>query len=210
VSTVIETDRSGEREAARRARPLPPGERRAALIDAVLPLIRQHGADVTTRQIADAAGVAEGTIFRAFPDKESLIRAALDAAFDPAPTVELLDAINRSDPLEGRVAAAVRILQARLASVNELMTALRLHRPPDDAAGRHERARTRTEMVHQALARVLEPDRTELRVPVAEAARVLRLLVFAGSHPLITDGQPLTTRQIVGVLLDGLRTRAPR
>ena len=54
---------------------------------------------------------------------------------------------------------------------------------------------------------MLEPDRDQLRVPAAEAARVLRLLVFAGSHPLITDGRPMTTRQVVTVLLDGVRNR---
>jgi AcrR family transcriptional regulator len=177
------------------------------LIAATLPLIRVHGVEVSTRQIAEAAGVAEGTIFRVFPDKDSLIDATLDTAFDPASTVELLDGINRSHSLDDRVIAAVRILQARLASVSELMMALRMHHPPDDVKGQHERARARTETVHKALVRVLEPDRSQLRVPVAEAAKVLRLLVFAGTHPVITDGKPLNTRQIVGVLLEGFRQR---
>jgi hypothetical protein len=33
---------------------------------------------------------------------------------------------------------------------------------------------------------------------------VLRLLVFSGTHPRITDGRPLAARDVVGVLLDGL------
>ena len=52
------------------------------IIDAVIPLILEHGVGITSRQIAEAAGVAEGTVFRAFGDKESLIAAAADAFFE--------------------------------------------------------------------------------------------------------------------------------
>ena len=41
------------------------------IVDAALPLLLEHGEMVTTRQIADAAGIAEGTIFRAFADKDA-------------------------------------------------------------------------------------------------------------------------------------------
>ena len=66
-----------------RAPRLSPDERRAALVDATVPLLLEHGRAVTTRQIAEAAGIAEGTIFRVFATKEELVDAALDAAFDP-------------------------------------------------------------------------------------------------------------------------------
>ena len=76
-----------------------------------------------------------------------------------------------------------------------------------DANGLREKARARTDMLHKALTRVLEPDRDALRVSPGEAAKILRLMVFAGSHPVITDGRPLTTKQLVAVLLDGVRER---
>ena len=59
-----------------RAPRLTPDERRGALIEATIPLLLQHGASVSTRQIAEAAGVAEGTIFRVFDSKEDLVHAA--------------------------------------------------------------------------------------------------------------------------------------
>src|SRR3954454_10741580 len=88
---------------SRRAAALPPEERRAAIVAAALPLLAAHGTAVTTREIAEAAGIAEGTIFRVFADKEALIRAAIEKAFDPAPLVAALEAIDRALPLDGRL-----------------------------------------------------------------------------------------------------------
>ena len=67
-----------------RAAALPPEERRAALVETTLHLLIEHGPSVTTRQIAEAAGIAEGTIFRAFPDKEHLIEAVVERVLEPS------------------------------------------------------------------------------------------------------------------------------
>ena len=85
----------------RRVAPLAPDDRRAALIDATLPLLCEHGMAVSTRQIADAAGVAEGTIFRAFPDKTSLIVATVLRGTDPAGGVAAIRAIDPAADLRG-------------------------------------------------------------------------------------------------------------
>ena len=191
--------------ASRRARPLPPDARRAALIAATLPLIRERGIDVSTRQIAQAAGVAEGTIFRVFPDKDSLVRTAIDAAFDPAPVVAALERIDRSLALEERLIEIVRIVQAWLGTVIDLMMALRGRWPPGNKPPR--RGPRPSTVISDAIARLIAPDRAELRVAPAEAARLLHLLLFSGSHPGITSGNPLTPKEIVEVILDGVRVR---
>ena len=62
-----------------------PDDRREALVDATIPLLHEHGRTVTTKQIADAAGVAEGTIFRVFDSKDDLVTAAVEKALDMEP-----------------------------------------------------------------------------------------------------------------------------
>src|SRR6476469_9307170 len=85
---------------AGRAAPMQRDDRRAAIVAATLPLLREHGQAVTTRQIAEASGIGEGTIFRVFTDKAELVDACLAAAFDQTDTVAQLAAIDRSQPLE--------------------------------------------------------------------------------------------------------------
>jgi AcrR family transcriptional regulator len=179
-----------------------PEARRAAILAATVPLVRRHGAEVTTRQIAEAAGVAEGTIFRVFPDKESLVQAAVAEAFDPEASLRELAAIDRGLPLRPRLTAAVAVVQRRLSEVFGLLDALGWTGPPDRA--RHPPPTDVNDALRAAIVDLVGPDEAALRVPAAELAHVLRLLVFAGTHPMITDGRPLDAQQIVSVLLDGL------
>ena len=60
-----------------------PEERRAAIVRAARPLFLEHGQATSTRLVAEAAGIAEGTVFRAFATKQDLVDAVLDAEFDP-------------------------------------------------------------------------------------------------------------------------------
>ena len=88
-----------------RASALSPDERRKAIVAALLPLLVERGEDVSTREIAQAAGIAEGTIFRVFPDKKSLLMAAAEEAINPSGGQELFKAVSGlSDRLRAAVA----------------------------------------------------------------------------------------------------------
>jgi AcrR family transcriptional regulator len=194
---------------------MPPAERRAAIVAATLPLVLEHGAAVSTRQIAEAAGIAEGTIFRVFPDKEALMCAVIAEAFDPSPTLRHLAAIDRSLPLRERLVTMTEILQQRVSGVFALIDALELTGPPQKADGRAadgdpERGPAATNRaVSAAMVELIGDDADRLSVPVEEFGHVLRLLMFSATHPKISDGRPLSARQIVSVLLDGLSRPGP-
>lgn len=107
-----------------RARPMSRDERRAAIALATVPLLEQHGAQVSTRQIALAAGVAEGTLFRAFDDKMELLTAAAERALDPTSGVAELDALPPAGSLAGELTQVAQLLTERGRRIRRVMLAV--------------------------------------------------------------------------------------
>ncbi len=184
-----------------RARPLTPEERREALISATLPLLYVHGRTITTRVIAEAAGVAEGTIFRVFDSKEELIDAAMARAFAPDEVLARVAEIDPDEPLREKLLKISSVLQQRVKASFGLMRAMGQMGPPKHAHTEERRAEMR--QIRAAMTTLIEPNADELSVEPQMLIHMLRLLTFAGSNEQISDGHLLTPEQIVDTLLHG-------
>lgn len=185
-----------------RAKALPIDERRATIISAALPLLAAHGSTVTTRQIAEAAGIAEGTVFRAFADKESLIADAIAAAFDPADVVAQIAAVDPALELRERLICAVEIVAERVTRLFTLLNALGV----SPAAAKSRSTHATAELA--ALADLIRPDAAQLRLGPDAAARIVRGLTFVGTHPLFCQDHQLDAAQIVELAFHGMSADA--
>jgi AcrR family transcriptional regulator len=191
-----------------------PEDRRRAIIDAVVPLLAQYGGDVTTKQIADAAGIAEGTIFRVFPDKRALLLATASETINPEGGREAMEAALASVPgLRDKVVLMAEQMTARLEQGMLVLMALRSlflkegpepehrHAPPGPPAF----VTAANQALLEALTDLLfRPHADELSVPPRRAALVLRSLVFGTWHPGMHDDQRLTPKQIADACLCGV------
>lgn len=186
-----------------------PDDRREMLVAATIPLLARHGVKISTKQIAEAAGVAEGTIFRVFKDKDELVKAAIERALDPAPVIAELRAVDLGLPLRVRVLAVTSVMQKRFDQVFNLMIAVRQGWPPGNPVDRMRPPQRNHEVILDEIGRILAPDADRLRIPVPEVVRIMRLLTFSASHPVISDGRGLSADEITEVLLDGVLLPGP-
>jgi AcrR family transcriptional regulator len=177
----------------RRASMLPPEERRSMIVEATLPLLVEHGEMVTTRQIADAAGIAEGTIFRVFSDKDELIAAVLERAFDPQP---LDDAIRDLDPGLGFEAALRRLVELQQQRAIEIWRIASAVGPRFQSVARPGTA------VSQHLVTWFKARKDLVSVSPVEAARLLRGLTISLTHPNLVE-EPMPPKRIVELFLHG-------
>ena len=190
-------------EAPRRAKAMSVEDRRAMLIDATIPLLIAHGRGVTTRQIAEAAGVAEGTIFRAFEDKNSLVTAAIRHHLDPEPLRRALREIDPADGLEATVRRVLALLRERFSGVIRLMAVVAEEgRPkPPPVPERLEYA--------GIVADALRGEAARLNIPAERVASFIRLVAFASSIPVFAGTDPFSEDELGALVLYGLAGTRP-
>jgi len=185
-----------------RARPLAPEERREAILEAVLPLLLEKGRDVTSRELADAAGIAEGTVFRAFGDKETLLAAGLEKLLDREPFRAELRRIARELPFEDKIAVIIEQLQVRFREVFRIMTLFQVQGPPP------KRDASREDWL-EIIRELLEPDAHRLAVPVEMLGWYLRLVAFGSSIEPFNHPRPFDAAELAGLVVHGAAVTSP-
>lgn len=182
-------------------------DRRAMIVHAVLPLLVEHGANVTSSQIARAAGIGEGTVFRAFKDKDELFDACTAEALRPDHVLDAIAEIPLDQPLEDRLAEAAEALGAHLERMGALMSALHAsgrakRRDPENRTGSWRSGRRESmAAIRGAMVELFTPERDRLRLPPEQLAGLFLTLLFGGRR--LPDVDAPTTRQVVDFFLHG-------
>jgi AcrR family transcriptional regulator len=208
-----------EDEKRRRAPAMSQDERRAAIVRSTLPLLLEHGGTVSTSQIAAAAGIAEGTVFRAFKDKADLLLACMREGMNSDAEVALIEAIGNKAPLHERLTDGVRAVSGYLDRIWALGQAMRaggvgpevmqqrMHgdgdEPPPEPGPPPEVIR-----VSQAMSGLFDAGADNLRVDPERAVRMLLALVFSNRMQSAGFGEPFDDpAEIVDLFLHGVIDR---
>ncbi len=191
-----------------------PEERRQAIVAAVAPIVMENGTVPTTREIAAAAGVAEGTIYRAFDDKVQLLAAVAQHVLDPpGGDAAFAELVAGAPDLAGKVRLVARRMQETSNRVAIVFMALRqavLAADPVKHAAKHHKPGPpaflvrANEVLLERLTLLFEQHAAELRVEPHTAALVLRSLVYGAQHPGMTGSASLTPEQIAEAVLHGV------
>jgi TetR/AcrR family transcriptional regulator, fatty acid metabolism regulator protein len=187
--------------------------------DATMRVISRKGmAAATVQEIADEAGVAKGTIYLYFRDRDELIEKTFDGAMTQL-TARIDTVLDRDLPFEQKIR---EILSAKFAFFSENREFFRLYltlRMPEGPAPRqrrqkqtcHPQYRTRAEKLASVLKQAMErgeiremdPYRLALFIIEGSTAVILERLTEDSSPADVADAE-----FIAGIVLDGVRKRS--
>jgi AcrR family transcriptional regulator len=198
-----------------------PDDRRKAIVQALVPLLAERGGDVSTREIAQAAGIAEGTIFRVFADKRTLMLAAAQEAINPADGQAAFDeAMAGAVGLREKIVVATQRVLDRQRMTMSVMMAVRAHLMWDEESHKADPVKKHfgppqfildaQAELHRRLTGIFEAHRDELAVEPDVAAVALRSLIFGAHRPELGMAPALSAEQIADLLLSGVATRGEK
>jgi AcrR family transcriptional regulator len=191
----------------------------ASIQDATMRVIARKGmAAATMQEIAEEAGVAKGTIYLYFRDRDELVEKTFETAMEKL-FVQIDEALDRDVAFEDKLRA---VMSAQLEFFSQNREFFRLYlslRMPEGTPAQqrrqqrtcHPRYRQRVDKLAQVLAQAIE--RGELRS--ADTDR-LALFIIEGSTAVILERltektSPAETADVeflVSLILDGIRKRS--
>ncbi len=148
---------------------------------------------VTTRRLALAAGVSEGTLFNVFGDKDELIAAVVDATIDPEPYERALSEIDAVGTFDERLRAATELTSRRVVDIWKLVSRVEAHHHPAH----------RPLPDSPSLIELMTTGQDRIRIEPTDAARHLRALTLALTHPMLTP-EPRSADEIVDIFFHGV------
>jgi AcrR family transcriptional regulator len=182
-------------------------DRRAAILAVAVPMLVESKGNLKTSEIAAAAGIAEGTLFRAFPDKRALLVACLQATLESETEVARIETIDRALPLAERLTSAARAVsefQNRLWSVMVAIRGAGVDARPDEHSDHSEHGHPKAMIrISGAIAGLFDAD--QLRIAPDLAARLLLGYVFSNQLQAVGLGESgADLPELVEVFLHGV------
>lgn len=183
-----------------RAKPMSLEQRQDQIIAVTTKLLLEHGRDVTSKEIAEAAGIAEGTIFRAFGDKETLIDAAVERYLDPLALRTALRSIDPDLPLEDKLERIVALMLERFEGVIRMLVAVGRQGPPPR---NHESRNEYAEIIGELLA----PHWRDLSIAPERVGHYVRLVALSNSIPGFNQEQAFSPGDLTDLIMHGIVER---
>ncbi|HMR47775.1 MAG TPA: TetR/AcrR family transcriptional regulator [Arachnia sp.] len=190
-----------------RAAPLPRDKRRASIVEATIPLLRQHGHTLTTRQIAEAAGIAEGTVFRAFDSLDDVIQATVVEVLSPTRLRRAMDQARFTGELRDDCLAAVELLASYVGTVKTLIHL-------GHSSGNHMIMRCAREEMTQRQGEMFAfletrftPHEDELALTPGQFAKLLELLAVGLQSQFTPQTVTISHDELVAFALNGALQR---
>jgi len=174
---------------------------RLRILDAASEVFAARGLGATMDHVAAQAGVGVGTVYRRFPDKETLIQALFEQRIE-----ELVglahDAHANPDPWEGLAGFLERVneLQAADRGLKELMLGTANGRACVALARERLAPITHDLIARAQAAGALRPDIGENDIPMLN-------MMLGAIVDFTRDVAPDLWRRYLGIVLDGLRAR---
>lgn len=211
-----ERARPGTKGPARRGRP--PSIDSEALLRVAREVFLELGFRATTQEVAERAGISEGSLFHRFKTKESLFRAAMNLPEEAVPDL-LLNVVEKLHGMELRE-ALIELASATLeiGKVGIPLMMMSWSNPNSCGATPYDKNRARFREVIKRLAGYFESQMQAGRLREVDPEIVARTFVGAMHHYCMTRTlagdeagmivpEAMFVRGLVDLLLDGATTR---